>query len=82
MDSVSNDRFLKWLVLPATSKAVIACNSLFWGEAANHHGSDSENNRARTMFIFGFTAGVAFAFGATAYAYRLVKQIPANTTQR
>ena len=52
------------------------------GEAANHQGSDSENNRARTMFVFGFTAGVAFAFGATAYAYRLVKQIPGNTTQR
>ena len=52
------------------------------GEAANHHGSDSENNRARTMFVFGFTAGVAFAFGATAYAYRLVKQIPGNTTER
>ena len=51
-------------------------------EAANHHGSDSENNRIRTMFVFGFTAGVAFTFGATAYAYRLVKQIPANTTQR
>ena len=34
------------------------------------------------MFVFGFTAGVAFAFGATAYAYRPIKQIPANTTQR
>ncbi len=33
------------------------------------------------MFVFGFTAGVAFAFGATAYAYRLVKQIPGNTTE-
>ena len=52
------------------------------GEAANHHGSDSENNRARTMFIFGFTAGVAFAFGATAYAYRLIQQIRGDTTQR
>ena len=52
------------------------------GEAANHHGSDSENNRTRTMFVFGFTAGVAFAFGATAYAYRLIQQIPADTTQR
>ena len=68
--------------LPAASKAVIAGNSLFLGEAANHHGSDSENNRARTMFIFGFTAGVAFAFGATAYAYRLIQQIPGDTTQR
>ena len=61
---------------------MIAGNSLFWGEAANHQSSDRENNRARTMFVFGFTAGVAFAFGATAYAYRLDKQIPANTTQR
>ena len=52
------------------------------GEAANHLGSDSENNRARTMFIFGFTAGVAFAFSATAYAYRLIQQIPGDTTQR
>ena len=52
------------------------------GEAANHQGSDSENYRARTMFVFGFTAGVAFAFGATAYAYKLIKQIAANTTQR
>ena len=52
------------------------------GEAASHHGSDSENNRTRTMFVFGFTAGVAFAFGATAYAYRLIQQIPADTTQR
>ena len=52
------------------------------GDAANHHGSDSENNRARTMFIFGFTAGVAFAFGATPYAYRLIQQIPGDTTQR
>ena len=34
------------------------------------------------MFIFGFTAGVAFAFGATAYAYRLIQQIPGDTTQR
>ena len=34
------------------------------------------------MLAFGFTAGGACAFGATAYAYRLVKQIPANTTQR
>ena len=51
------------------------------GEAANHHSIDSENNRTRTMFVFGFTAGVAFAFGATAYAYRLVKQIPGDTTQ-
>ena len=51
------------------------------GEAANHQGSDSENNRARTMFIFGFTAGVAFAFGATAYAYRLIQQIPTGTTE-
>ena len=51
------------------------------GEAANHQGSDSEINRARAMFVFGFTAGVAFAFGATAYAYRLVKQIPGNTTE-
>ena len=50
-------------------------------EAANHHGSDSEINRARAMFVFGFTASVAFAFGATAYAYRLVKQIPGNTTE-
>ena len=31
------------------------------------------------MFVFGFTAGVAFAFGATAYAYRLIQQIPADT---
>jgi hypothetical protein len=45
------------------------------------HRSDSEHNRIRTMFVFGFTAGVAFAFGATAYAYRLVKQIPGDTTQ-
>ena len=52
------------------------------GEAANHQGGDSENNRTRTMFIFGFTAGVAFAFGATAYAYRLIQQIPGDTTQR
>ena len=52
------------------------------GEAANHQGSDSENNRARTMFIFGFTAGVAFAFGVTPYAYRLIQQIPGNTTER
>ena len=34
------------------------------------------------MFIFGFTAGVAFAFGATAYAYKLIQQIPGDTTQR
>ena len=47
------------------------------GEAANHQGSDSENNRARTMFIFGLTAGVAFAFGATS----LIQQIPGDTTQ-
>ena len=33
------------------------------------------------MFVFGFTAGVAFAFGATAYAYRLIQQIPGDTTQ-
>ena len=33
------------------------------------------------MFIFGFTAGVAFAFGATAYAYRLIQQIPTGTTE-
>ena len=52
------------------------------GEAANHQGSDSENNRIRTMFVFGFTTGVAFAFGATAYAYRLIQQIPGDTTQR
>ena len=32
------------------------------------------------MFVFGFT-GVAFAFGATAYAYRLLKQIPGDATQ-
>ena len=51
------------------------------GEAANHHGSDSENNRTRTMFVFGFTTGVAFAFGATAYAYRLIQQIPGASTQ-
>ena len=51
------------------------------GEAANHHASNSENNRIRTMFVFGFTAGVAFAFGATAYAYRLIQQIPGDTTQ-
>ena len=54
----------------------------FGGEAASHQSSDSENNRIRTMFVFGFTTGVAFAFGATAYAYRLVKQIPGDTTQR
>ena len=34
------------------------------------------------MFVFGFTAGVASAFGATAYAYRLIQQIPSDTTQR
>ena len=33
------------------------------------------------MFVFGFTAGVAFAFGSAAYAYRLIKQIPGNTTE-
>ena len=33
------------------------------------------------MFVFGFTAGVAFAFGATASAYRLIQQIPGDTTQ-
>ena len=66
MDSASNDRGLKWLALPAAEK---------------HQGSGSENNRTRMMFLFGFTAGVAFAFGATAYAYRLIQQIPGNTTE-
>ena|GEM_PF-3150326 len=46
----------------------------------NRHGSNSENNRVRMMFVFGRTAGVAFTFGATAYAYRLILQIPGDTT--
>ena len=66
---------------PAAAKAVIVGNSLFWGRRQHLQGSDSENNRARSMFIFGFIAGVAFAFGATAYAYRLIQQIPGDTTQ-
>jgi len=31
------------------------------------------------LFVFGFTAGVAFVFGATADASRLVKQIPVDS---
>ena len=33
------------------------------------------------LFVFGFTAGVAFAFGATADAARLVKQIPGDSAK-
>ena len=81
MDSVSNNQVLKWLPLPTASKAVIAGNSLVWGKRQTITAATVKNNRIRTMFVFGFTAGVAFAFVATAYAYRLIKQIPANTTE-
>ena len=53
----------------------------FWRKRQTIRAATVKNNRIRTMFVFGFTAGVAFAFGATAYAYRLIQQIPGDTTQ-
>ena len=45
------------------------------------HGNDSDNNREATMAVFGFTAGVAFAFGATAYACPLDRLITDDTKE-